>query len=313
MDAAGAWLPRALGSVERELQRVAEGLPEPLAAEAEATLEAGGKRLRPLMVLIAAGDEYSERSLAAAVAVELIHMATLVHDDVIDGASVRRGAPTVVARAGRDRAIQVGDALFARAFGELAGVGAVAELGDLAGASVALARGELDQREAAYDTSLSEAAYLERCRLKTASLFEAACAAGARSTRPEAVDALARFGADVGLAFQLLDDVLDVRGPVERTGKARGTDLLDGTVTLPLIVARERDEALAAVDLSGLDQARAAELCDRIEATGALGDVTSRAEEIVEGARAAVAAAPIEAQTRELLDLVAEGMVDRYS
>ena len=292
---------------------MAEGLPLPLAPEAEATLEAGGKRLRPLMVLIAAGDGYSERSLAAAVAVELIHMATLVHDDVIDGASVRRGAPTVVARAGRDRAIQVGDALFARAFGELAGVGAAAELSDLAAASVALARGELDQREAAYDSSLSEASYLERCRLKTASLFEAACAAGARSTRAEAVDALARFGADVGLAFQLLDDVLDVKGPVERTGKARGTDLLDGTVTLPLIVARERDESISDVDLSGLDEARAAEFCDRIEATGALEEVTTRAKLMVEEARGAVAAAPIDAETRGLLDLVAEGMVDRYS
>ena len=124
----------------------------------------------------------------------------------------------------------------------------------LAHASVALARGELAQRRDAYDTGVSIERYQLRCELKTAALFECACVIGAsRSAAEEA--ALLDFGRAIGLAFQLLDDVLDVLGPPERTGKARGTDLLDGTVTLPFILARERDPGLLEVDLRALDAA----------------------------------------------------------
>ena len=113
----------------------------------------------------------------------------------------------------------------------------------LADAAVALARGELAQRQDAFDLTITEERYLQRCRLKTATLFECAVSLGHDDHE------LRRFGAEVGLAFQLLDDVLDVTGPPERTGKARGTDLLDGTVTLPLIVAAERDPGLREIDL----------------------------------------------------------------
>src|SRR3954465_11719121 len=109
--------------------------------------------------------------------------------------------------------------------------------------------------------------YLERCELKTASLFEAACRLGALfSGDPTTVEALGRFGARIGLAFQILDDVLDVEGPTERTGKPRGADLLDGTVTLPLILARRRDPELASIDLRSAvtEPAQADALCDRI-------------------------------------------------
>ena len=120
---------------------------------------------------------------------------------------------------------------------------------------MSLALGELAQRRDAFDTSISRDRYLERCALKTARLFECACLLG-RSESGSSTDAdLAPFGREVGLAFQLLDDVLDVTGPPERTGKARGTDLLDGTVTLPLIIAREVDPALGEVKLRDLDGA----------------------------------------------------------
>ncbi len=122
--------------------------------------KAGGKRLRPILVLMAAGDGAGERAIRAATAVELVHMATLVHDDVLDGAPVRRGRPTVVARSGRDRAVGVGDLLFSRAFAELAVDGGEAEVAELSSASVALALGELAQRRDAYDTSISEERYL---------------------------------------------------------------------------------------------------------------------------------------------------------
>ena len=137
---------------------------------------------------------------------------------------------------------------------------------------MALARGELAQRRDAFDVSISAERYLERCRLKTARLFECACLIGGSTPRPAAGRRRARRPADlrreIGLAFQLLDDVLDVTGPPERTGKARGTDLLDGTVTLPLILARERDPGSRELDLRGLDADGAEAVCDRIAATG---------------------------------------------
>ena len=126
-------------------------------------------------------------------------------------------------------------------------------------------------------------------------------------------EAMAEFGSSIGLAFQLLDDVLDVSGPPERTGKARGTDLLDGTVTLPLILAAEREPELAATDLRSLDAAAAEALCDRIAATGALDDVRSRALEMVAAAKAGLAGAGLDPEPRRLLDLVADGVVQRYS
>jgi len=271
------------------------------------TLAAGGKRLRPLLVLLCAGEEGGEAAVRAATAIELVHMATLVHDDVLDNAPLRRGLPTVAATSGRARAVATGDLLFSRAFALLAERPDLRSIDLLAAASVALARGELAQRQDAYDTSISEERYLERCRLKTAKLFECACLLG----RDEA--ALGAFGAEIGLAFQLLDDVLDVAGPPERTGKARGTDLLDGTITLPLIVAAGDDPEIRAVDLRGLGEAAAAALCDRIASTGALEKVRSRALEMVTAGKRCLDAGAFDSEQRRLMDLVADGVVQRYS
>jgi geranylgeranyl pyrophosphate synthase len=296
-----------MGRVEQVLREQGDRHGEVLAADAATTLEAGGKRLRPMLVLLCAGEEGGEEAVRAAAAIELIHMATLVHDDVLDAAPLRRGRPTVAATAGRGRATAVGDLLFSRAFALLAGAGELRSIELLSAASVALARGELAQRQDAYDASIGEDRYLDRCRLKTAALFECACRLGGGD------EALGAFGAAIGLAFQLLDDVLDVSGPPERTGKARGTDLLDGTVTLPLILAAERDPAIATVDLRGLGAADAEALCDRIEATGALRQVRSRALEMVAEGKRKLGAAGFDAERRKLFDLVADGVVQRYS
>ena len=289
------------------LREQGTGHGEPLAADAAMTLEAGGKRLRPMLVLLCAGEEGGDEAVRAAAAIELIHMATLVHDDVLDAAPLRRGQPTVAAIAGRERATATGDLLFSRAFALLSAAGDLRSIELLSGASVALARGELAQRHDAYDTSIGEGRYLERCRLKTAALFECACRLGSDD------EALGAFGASIGLAFQLLDDVLDVCGPPERTGKARGTDLLDGTVTLPLIVAAERDPEIRSVDLHALDAAGAEALCDRIEAGGALRQVRSRALELVAEGKRRLGSAGFDAERRKLFDLVADGVVQRYS
>jgi geranylgeranyl pyrophosphate synthase len=307
LDASSRWLPARLGQVEEMLREQGRGHGEPLAADAAMTLEAGGKRLRPLLVLLCAGEEAGEEAVRAATAIELVHMATLVHDDVLDAAPLRRGRPTVAATSGRDRATAGGDLLFSRAFALLAGAGAERAIELLATASVALARGELAQRRDAYDTSIAEDRYLERCRLKTATLFECACLLG-RDEEP-----LGAFGAAIGLAFQLLDDVLDVSGPPERTGKARGTDLLDGTVTLPLILAAERDPQVRSAELRSLDAAGAEALCDRIAASGALRQVRSRALELVAEGKRRLGSAGFDAERRKLFDLVADGVVQRYS
>jgi geranylgeranyl pyrophosphate synthase len=312
MDAAQAWLPRRMGAVEERLRELLRGHGDQLGGEASATLQAGGKRLRPMLVLVCAGPDADDRAIRAATAIELVHMATLVHDDVLDAAPLRRGVPTVVARAGRDTATSVGDLLFSRAFAELVGNGgSERQVTLLTGASVALARGELAQRRDAFDVQVSAERYLERCRLKTARLFECACLVGRGD--PALDEPLRTFGCEIGLAFQLLDDVLDVTGPPERTGKARGTDLLDGTVTLPLILARERDRELGRLDLAALDARAAEAVCDRIAATGVLDEVRAGARTRVGRAKDVLDRANIDPARRELLVLVADGVVERYA
>jgi geranylgeranyl pyrophosphate synthase len=311
LDAAEAWLPARMAAVERRLVERAADQGEALTADARATLDAGGKRLRPMLVLLCAGAAGGESAIRAACAVELVHMATLVHDDVLDAAPLRRGRPTVFATAGPDRATALGDLLFSRAFAELAADASERQVELLAATSVALARGELAQRRDAFDLAISAGRYFRRCDLKTARLFECACVIGRDD--PAADEVLRRFGHQIGLAFQLLDDVLDVTGPPERTGKARGTDLLDGTVTLPLIRARERDPSLAELDLRVLDEAAAAAACDRIAATGALDEVRTAARDRVDAAKRALTDAPVGAEQRRLLELVADGVVERYS
>ncbi len=309
-----------LAGVEEELRAAATGHGPVLGEHAAATIAAGGKRLRPLLTILAAGpaaadgDETAARVARAAAAVELIHSATLVHDDVLDLARLRRGRPTVFAVAGRQAATQTGDLLFARAFALLTANGSAEQVRALSDASSALARGELLQRADSWDASITVERYLLRCELKTARLFQAACVLGAvESGDAAAPPALREFARRIGLAFQILDDVLDVAGPAERTGKHRGTDLLDGTVTLPVILARERDAQLRAIDPRSIRAPQQAEaLCDRIAATGALDAAREVALEHVAAAKA-VLPDELPDQQRAALLLVADSVVTRYS
>jgi geranylgeranyl pyrophosphate synthase len=307
LDASQRWLPARLAEVEDQLRASIDGWGGPLGDDAAATLAAGGKRLRPMLVLLCAGESGGAAAVRAATAIELVHMATLVHDDVLDEAPLRRGLPTVAATSGRARALAAGDLLLSRAFALLSEAGDGRAVALLAGAAVALARGELAQRQDAFDLQVTEERYLYRCRLKTAALFECAVSLG------DEEEELRRFGTHVGLAFQLLDDVLDVTGPPERTGKARGTDLLDGTVTLPLIVAAERDLGLRQIDLPGLDPGGAEAVCERIAATGALEQVRARALDLVAEGKRCLGRTGFDAERRRLLELVADGVVQRYS
>jgi geranylgeranyl pyrophosphate synthase len=313
VDAGGAELTRIMDRVELRMAELAGGHGPLLGRYAGDTISAGGKRLRPLLVCLAAGTPPPEtpRLVRAAVAVELVHGATLVHDDVLDGSALRRGRPTVVATGGRGAATATGDLLFSRAFAELAAGGSIDAVRVLARASRQLALGELTQREDAFRADVTTARYLDRCRLKTAVLFRAACELGALEGEPDP-RVLGAFGERIGLAFQILDDVLDVSGPPERTGKPRGADLLDGTVTLPLILARDRDPDLVELDLRSVRTASdAAAVCDRIVATGALDIARGRAQGLIAAAKLALPALAI--RQREALELAADVMVERYA
>jgi geranylgeranyl pyrophosphate synthase len=311
----GGGMPALIERTERRLEEIASGHGEALADAAAGTLAAGGKRLRPLLVLLCAGGNEGEGPVRAAAAVELVHMATLVHDDVVDRAALRRGRATVFATRGRQTATATGDFVFSRAFSLLAANDDERQVSVLADACLALAVGELAQRHDAYRDDISEERYVLRCRLKTASLFAAACRLGALAAgrSPTESEALEAFGQDLGVAFQMLDDLLDVSGPAARTGKHRGTDLLDGTVTLPLILAREQDLALAALDLREItDREGAEEVCDRIAATDALaatrdraGDLVARAKDVLRG--------QVDDRLENVLRSVADRVADRYA
>ncbi len=314
VDAGGAGVPRLMERIEARMLKLVVDHGEMLAGLARETLEAGGKRVRPLLVLLAAGvpPPESEGLVKAAVAVELVHAATLVHDDVLDGSALRRGRPTVVATAGRRLATATGDLLFSRAFAELASTGSIEGVQALSRACSELAAGEMLQREDAWRADVDVPRYLERCRLKTGVLFRAACELGALEGDRDRARVLARFGEQIGVAFQMLDDVLDVSGPAGRTGKARGTDLLDGTVTLPLILARDLDPTLRSLALRELSTpADALAVCERIAASGALESARRQALDLAGEAKLGLADLP--ERQRETLELVATGVVERYA
>ncbi len=316
LAAAGPAVPRLMERAERRLAAVAADEGEALGRHAEGTLAAGGKRLRPLLVFLCAGGRESDEVVAAGAAVELVHMAALVHDDVLDRAALRRGRPTVYEAAGRGAATATGDLLFARAFGELADTGHAEAIRALSTAASALVDGELMQRADAWRVDVSEERYARRCTLKTARLFGAACRMGGLlgDGAGAGADALGAYGERIGLAFQIFDDVLDVAGPAERTGKRRGADLLDGTVTLPLIRARGTDERLARLDLRSVTEPADAErVCDLIAATGALEDARDEALRHVEAAKATLDELPLDGSRRAALALVADGVVERYA
>jgi geranylgeranyl pyrophosphate synthase len=169
------------------------------------------------------------------------------------------------------------------------------------------------QREDAWSDEVAPERYLERCELKTARLFEAACRLGALLGQPgpDAAGPLGVFGSRIGVAFQIFDDVLDVSGPTERTGKPRGADLLDGTVTLPLILARRGDPSLRGLDVR--DAAEAEAVCDRIAATGALEEARREAMTYVAEAKESLDGLELGERQRRTLDLVADSVVERYS
>ena len=289
---AAAGLDEYLASVEAELGRAVERHSGVVAEVGRGALDAGGKRLRPALAFLSSSPD-DEPPVAAGVAVELVHMATLVHDDLIDGAAVRRGRAAAWSEHGEQAAKAAGDYLFARAFSVLAETGDPTAVAVLAESSLALARGEAMQRRQRHDPDTTIDDYLERCALKTGALFEAACVLAGGS---------AEYGRLLGIAFQIADDVLDCTGDTIETGKVPGTDLLDGTPTLPLLLAAQDDpvvrDALAGGPKEGV--------LVRVAASGALDRSREQALHYASEARSRLDGAPrrgeLEALTRAVVE-----------
>ncbi|HEV2531377.1 MAG TPA: polyprenyl synthetase family protein [Phenylobacterium sp.] len=213
-------------------------------ALADHLIAGSAKRLRPLLTVAAArlAGARDEACLKLAAAVEFIHTATLLHDDVVDSSQLRRGRVAAHLIWGAPSSVLVGDFLFARAFELMVGAGSMPALEILARASRVIAEGEVLQLTRAHDMDLSQDVYLEIIRAKTAELFAAAAEAGAVSAGapPERCRALRQYGQDLGLAFQLVDDALDYSGDSATLGKNPGDDFREGKATLPLLLAMAR-------------------------------------------------------------------------
>jgi geranylgeranyl pyrophosphate synthase len=282
-----------LTEVEELLDQSMVGHPGLVAEIGAEALTAGGKRLRPMLTFLSA-PAGSRPSVAAGAAVELVHMATLVHDDLIDGARVRRGKAAAWTSYGADAARAAGDFIFARAFAELAARSDVEAVATLAEASLALARGEALQRRQRHDPDTTVEGYLERCALKTGKLFEAACLLGGGS---------GDYGRLLGVSFQIVDDILDCAGDTIETGKIPGTDLRDGTPTLPLILAARDDDVVRAALAGGSLEGALV----RVVSTGALDRSLEVALDYARRARESLGDVP----RREELEALTLAVVDR--
>jgi octaprenyl-diphosphate synthase len=279
----------------------------------EYIINGGGKRLRPALVLLSAGcfDYREQAHYELAAVVEFIHTATLLHDDVVDESSLRRGRETANALFGNAASVLVGDFLYSRAFQMMVSVDDMDVMRILSDATNTIAEGEVLQLLNCHDADIDEESYLRVIRYKTAKLFEAAGRLGAiiggGTTQQE--DALARYGMHLGTAFQLIDDVLDYSGDFHETGKNLGDDLAEGKATLPLLYAMKHGTAEQsasirhAIEHGGLpefDNVLAA-----IRDTRALEYTRRQAQREVETANAAISVLPDSKYKTALLQLAA--------
>ena len=251
----------------------------PLVAQvSQYIIAAGGKRLRPALVLLMAGalGYRGEQHFNLAAVVEFIHTATLLHDDVVDESTLRRGRSTANEVFGNPASVLVGDFLYSRAFQMMVEVGNMRIMQTLAEATNVIAEGEVLQLMNMHDAALSEDGYLRVIRSKTAKLFEASArlAALLAQSSPAVEQHCADYGQALGTAFQVIDDVLDYDGEVLEMGKNLGDDLREGKVTLPLIIAMQRgteaERATIEQAIQGGDTEKMAEIIAIVQKTGAL-------------------------------------------
>ena len=334
MDAAKAMIARPASSLEHLValaaadmagvdRLIVDRMQSPVSiipALADHIIEAGGKRLRPLLTVAAArlAGARDDAGLKLAAAVEFIHTATLLHDDVVDGSGLRRGKVAAHLIWGAPSSVLVGDFLFARAFELMVETGSIRAMDILARAARVIAEGEVLQLSRAHDVNLSQATYLKIISAKTAELFAAAAETGAvaAGSAPAQSAALRAYGLNLGLAFQLSDDALDYDGSTETLGKNAGDDFREGKATLPLLLAvartgpLERDfweRVISRQEQTEDDFRRAREL---IVAAGALEATLDMAAGYADAAKTALAIFP-EGELREGLEALADFAVNR--
>jgi octaprenyl-diphosphate synthase len=292
-----------LAQVEDEFERQARSNVQVIDFIAEYLRASGGKRVRPALTILAnyavggAGGRYN--SIRMATVMEFLHTATLVHDDIIDGADTRRDRPTVNAVYGNQTAVLMGDWLYMSAFETSLAERSLPILDILTAVTRKMTEGELLQLDLLGRTDIGEAAYLNVLQRKTAYLFSACCEVGAilgKASEEQRI-ALREYGLNLGTAFQLTDDLLDFTATDEVLGKAAGVDLLAGKVTLPLIYLLENDPTAtpkiqAVMSEGNYERVSQAELRNAVEAVGGLDRARARADEFAEAARAALEVLP---------------------
>jgi octaprenyl-diphosphate synthase len=309
-----------LAAVEAEIRHELHS-PVPLIQEMGGYIAAaGGKRLRPILLLLAArlADYRGPRAIRLACVVELLHTATLIHDDVVDAAPLRRGQPSANAQWGDDASVLVGDHLYSKSFAMLVRDNDRGVMETLARSTVSMTEAEVFQLQLKRSGQISEADYMRIITQKTASFMSACCRIGALlgALPSEQTEALTRYGLDVGVAFQISDDALDFDADQARLGKAIAADLREGKRTLPLITMLERVPPAQAERVRGLLRRRALEAADVedirrlvLEHDG-VEYARARAHAFAQAAKADLEAfAPSE--ERETLSLVADFVVDR--
>jgi octaprenyl-diphosphate synthase len=312
-----------LYSVEERIREQARAFDPAVEGYVSYVCEKGGKRLRPVLALLAGGasGRITSGHVDLAVIVEMVHVATLVHDDIMDGAELRRDQPTANAKWGTTISVLLGDCLFAHALRLATSFSNNAICRRIAEAASEVCSGEIVQTQRRYDLKLSTADYYRIIEMKTASLFSVACELGAfiSEASPLVIGALKNFGLKVGTAYQIYDDCLDLAGTEEETGKTLGTDLRKGKFTLPVLLTLQNRQGLDLTRLRDLllreDRVDEEFLADLLHRAGALPAAAQIARRMLGEARQSLEAVPVNRYVNGLQAIADHliGLVDRLA
>ena len=312
-----------IAEIDTDLRELTSSV-EPLVTKVTRhTLDAGGKRLRPAFVALAGRacneDASKDRLRTLGACMEMIHMATLIHDDVIDNSATRRGRPTASAEFGNTASILSGDVLLAKSMAVMAKDRDFKNIEIVSAAMVEMAEGEVRELSHRNDFDLEESVHLEILRMKTASFIKCCCELGANTAgaTPEQVNALGEYGYHVGMAFQIADDILDYRGDKAKTGKPIATDFREGQATLPLIRLRsklsEAECQIARRRFGGnVNEDEIRMICDWMHTRNCFGECEMVAREHIEKSQEALQVLP-HSDSRDMLEAVSDYVLLRQS